>query len=86
MVRVGVGGNVANGNGIIGGLFELAAGKNAGGIAVKQQGQQHLRMASFRADSGVSHLQLVQVQLGDDIDDKARQMLFWKPVLHRRRQ
>jgi hypothetical protein len=86
MIGMRVGRNIAKGNRIVGGLLQLPAGEDPGGVAVKQQRQQHLRMKGFRPDSGVGHLQLVQVQLRHHIHDEARQMLLWKPVLHRRRK
>ncbi len=86
MIRMRVGGDVAEGNRVVGRLLQFPAGEHARRIAVKQQRQQHLRVEGFRADSRVGHLQLVQVQLRHHIDDEAGQMLLGKPVLYRRRK
>ena len=49
MVGVQVGSNVAEGQGIVGGTLDLAAGEGARGIAVNQQRQQHRRVVGIAA-------------------------------------
>ena len=56
VIGMRVGRNVAKGNRVVGGLFQLSTGEHPGRVTVKQQGQQHLRVKGFRAHSGVGHL------------------------------
>ena len=68
---------------VIRGLLQLAAGEYACGIAVEQQGEQQRRMMGLFTPATITTLQLTQVQLVNDIDDKTRQMRFGAPRLYR---
>ena len=85
VIRMVVGGDVPEGHRVVGRLLQLAAGKNAGRVAVKQQGQQHLGMMGLGAAPGVGGLDRGQVELADYLDDESRQMPLGQPVVHRRR-
>jgi pimeloyl-ACP methyl ester carboxylesterase len=78
--------NEAKRHRVVTGALDLAAGVHASGVAVHQQAQQHRRVVRIAAASGVLADQLAQVQLVDDFDNKARQMILWQPLVHRRRQ
>jgi hypothetical protein len=84
VVRVGVGGEIPEGHRVVGGPFDLPAGKHAGGIAVEQQRQQHPRMVRLGAATPVGRLQRTQVQVLHRVGHKPRQVVFRKPLLHRR--
>ena len=86
VVGLGVGGNEAKRHRVVTGALDLAAGVHPGGVAVDQQAQQHRRVVRVAAASGVLPNQLAQVQLVDDFDDKARQVILRQPFIHRRRQ
>lgn len=85
VIWVGVGGDEAKGQRVMGGALDLAAGKHAGGVAIDQQRQQHRRVVGGAAASGIG--------LGHDTDikplhhfhDEACQMILRQPVLDGRR-
>ena len=85
VIRMVVGGDVPEGHRVVGRLLQLAAGKNAGRVAVKQQGQQHLGMMGLGAAPGVGGLDRGQVELANNLDDESRQVPLGQPVVHRRR-
>ena len=86
VVGLRVGGNEAKRHRVVTGPLDLAAGVHPAGVAVHQQAQQHRRVVRIAAASGVLPNQLAQVQLVDDFDDKARQVILRQPFVHRRRQ
>ena len=70
---------------VIRGLLRLVAGEYPCGIAVEQQAEQQRRMTGW-FPAAITSLQLTQVQLVNDTDDKTRRMRFGAPLLYRRRK
>ena len=84
VIGMGVGSDIPKGHRIIRRLFQLAARVDPGGIAVKQQSQQHRWRIGRRATTGIGVLQGPQIQLPEHLHDESRQVVLWKPFLHRR--
>ena len=63
VIGMGVGSDIPKGHRIIRRLFQLAARVDPGGIAVKQQSQQHRWRIGRRATTGIGVLQGPQIQL-----------------------
>lgn len=77
-----VGCHIAEGNRVVSGTFNLAAGKYAGGVAVNQQAKQDSGMMGLRASASVLLSQLRQVELVDHVDNKTGQVILGQPILH----
>ena len=69
---------------VICGLLRLAAGEYPCGIAVEQQAER--RMTGGVTPAAITSLQLTQVQLVNDTDDKTSRMRFGASLLYRRRK
>lgn len=77
---------ITEGDGIVGGLFQFAAGKHAVGVTVDQNGQQRGRMISLAASTRILLHQARDIQLLNHLNDKAGEVSFREPVLHGRGQ
>ncbi len=86
VVGLGIGRNEAKRHRIVAGALDLAARVHPGGVAVDQQAQQHRRVVCRAAASRVLPNQIVEVQLVDHFNDKARQVILRQPFVHRWRQ
>ena len=71
---------------VVGRPLELPAGERPRRVAVNQQAQQHPGMIRRRPRASISSAHPAQVETVDHFDDKPRQMLLRKPLVHRRRQ
>jgi hypothetical protein len=83
MIGLLVGGDVAKGNRVMSGGLDAPARIHAGGVAVNEQAQHHRRMVGRRAGTPILFGQRRQIQLINDVDYKARQMIFAQPVIDR---
>lgn len=86
VVGMGVGGDEAKGQGVVGRPLNLAAGEAAGGVAVDQQCQQGGRVVGQTAPPSVGSLQLTKIKIFHHLDHIARQVALRKPLLHRGQQ
>ena len=86
VIGMGIGGDVAKRDRVMGGLLDAPATEGAGGIAVDQQRQQHRRVIRRRACAAILAGQRRQVQLLDNVHHKARHMVLGQPFIHRWRQ
>lgn len=86
MIGVAACGEVAKGERVVRGALDPAAGKGAGGIAIDQQAEQHLGVVSGAAASAIGPSECAKVEPFDGFKNEARQMLFWQPVIQRRRE
>lgn len=86
MVGVAVGRKKTKRHRVMGGALNPATGKNAGGVAVDQQAEQHFGVVGGAAAPGVGTGQLAKVQLLYGFENEARQVVFGQPVLQRRGQ
>ncbi len=59
---------------------------NTSGIAVEEQAQHHRRVIRDRTGATVAPGERRQIELIDDVDHEARQVILGQPVLHRGRQ
>lgn len=66
---------VAKGDALVGRFLELARTEQSRSIPVEQQAQENFRGDRFSANGRIPHVKLAQIQLGEDIDHKARQVL-----------
>ena len=80
MIGVQVAGDKAKGHGFVGRAFNLARREHAGGVAVEQQGQQDFGRVRLPAARTISRIKGRQVELGDRVHHKARQVVGWETV------
>ncbi len=76
VVGVLVCGHKAEGDRIVGGVFQLAAGEHARGVAVNQNGQQQCRVIRIAPAGAVGAFHGLQVQLIDNLNNKSRQVML----------
>src|SRR5512134_2661473 len=78
MVRTQPPGNEPKRNSLVGRFLDFAGTKYAGGIPVKQQPQQDFWGDRFPTLVGVAAVNRTQIELANDVDHKARQMVGWQ--------
>ena len=83
VVGVVASGNVAKGDRVIGGCFQLATGEHPGAVAVDQNGQQSGWVVRLGAASGVLTGQACQIQAIDDFHHEARKVVLAEPLVYR---
>ncbi len=67
--------NIAKGDRLIGGLFNLPRTEHPSGIAIEQQAQQNFRRVRLAATSLIANVDAIQVKLGNHVHDKAGQVV-----------
>jgi len=67
--------DIAKGDRLIGGLFNLPRTEHPGGIAVEQQAQQNFRRVRLAAASPIVNVDAIQVKLSNHVHDEAGQMV-----------
>lgn len=89
VIRMLVGGEVAEGDAVVGGLLDAARTGEAGGVAIEQQPREHFRVIARGAAAvlaPVGFQNRIEIQLADDLGDEAGQVIFRQPVVQGRRQ
>ena len=86
MVGLLVGGDIAKGDRLMRRRLDAPARLNAGGVAVEEQAQHYRRVIRRRARAPGLPGERRQIELIDDIDHEARQVVLGQPILHRGRQ
>jgi hypothetical protein len=84
VIGVGVGSDVTKSHRVVGGRLQLAAQEHACGVAVHQNGQQRSGVMGLGATACVLAGEVGEVELIDDFNHEARQVIFIEPILHRR--
>lgn len=83
MIQLRIGGDIAKGDRFVGCRLDAPARINACGVAVNEQTTHHTRVIGNRARAAVLPAQRREIELIDDIDDKARQVILGRPLIHR---
>ena len=83
MIRLRVGGNIAKGDRIVRRRLNAPARIHARGVAIDEQAQHHCRMIGGGTGPTVLPGQRREIELIDDIDYEARQVILGQPILHR---
>ncbi len=86
VVGVAVAGEIAEGDRVVGGHLDAAAGEYASGVAIDQQTHQTGGVVGVAATSAIGPLNGAEVQAFDDVGNVARQVGFRQPVLDRGRE
>ena len=82
VIGVLVAGEVAEGERVVGGAFDLAVGKGAGSIAIAQQAEQSGRGVGITAATRIRTFDLGEVEVLDHGGNVAGQVGFRQPFLH----
>jgi hypothetical protein len=80
VIGVQVAGDEAEWHGLIGRPFQLAGTKDAGGIAIEQQAEQDFGRIRLPTSGTIPRVDGRQVEVGDQVDHKARQVVGWEAV------
>ena len=75
VVGTGGAGHIPGGHRLVAGRLNLAGGKGAGGITVKQQRPRHPRVVGIKAATGVCSLDDRNIQLVNDLNHKMSQTI-----------
>jgi hypothetical protein len=76
VVGVEAGGEIAEGDGVVGGAFDPAAGEVAGGVAIDQEAEHDFGVVGGTAAACVGPGQLAEVQFFHGFYDEACQVIF----------
>ena len=81
VVGMGVGADEADGEVLIGGVFDAAGAEQAGGVAVDEEGEHHGGRELGIAGAPLVDAAMVEAQGGDGINHKVGEIIFGDPFL-----
>ena len=82
MVRMAVRGDVAEGDGVVGGRLDLPARPDSGGVPVEEECQEHPGIVGHGASTCVGRSQRTKIELPDYFHHEAGKVIVGEPVFY----